>query len=911
VSLAVGARLGPYEIVAPLGAGGMGEVYRARDTRLKREVAVKVLPSDVSSDPKALARFESEARAVAALSHPNILAIFDVGDANGTRYAVTELLDGQTLRAALARGPLGVRRILEIAEPVAQALAAAHENGIIHRDIKPENIFLTRDGHVKVLDFGLARHGPPPSGNETGSPTVEKLTGPGVVIGTVVYMSPEQARGGIVDHRTDQFSLGIVLYEMLAGQRPFVRDSAAETLTAIIREEPEPLERAAPGTPAPIRFLVERLLTKEPEGRYDSTHDLARDLTTWKLHPSGTSGEAISAAEVDAGKASRLRRRVPAWALGAAAALAVAFGLLLGTRFRKAVPPNPSPVRLSLSFPPDAALLSTVNTNPLALSPDGKTLVYVYAINRLFVRSLDCEEIKPIPGTEGAVSPFFSPDGLWVGFFSEGQLKKVPLAGGPPIALCAIKETRGGKTAAGSWGADGTIVFNPTFFSGLQRISASGGASRPLTTVDATRFESHDFPQILPDGEHVLFQYSKGSPEATVEATVKAAVISLRTGKMRVVAEDAAYPRYLPTGHLVFTRRGSLLAAPFSLKRLEMAGLAVPMLDDLVTNRRYTNCASMAFSSEGTLVYRPRQQFQRVFVWMDRKGAVEPLPFPPGDYIDAVLSPDGGRVAAIAIEKAETTALLLGDLARGTLTRSPVEGNFVPGLAWTPDSRRLALGFTRNFAYPEKVYLLNADGSTAPELATIDTENLEEHPSSVSPDGSVLLFTAISNTASPGEGGSDIYVLPLSGERKPRPFLETKSDEAYARFSPDGRWVSYLSNESGRWQVFVRPFPGPGPKWQISTEARAAARWSHDGRELFYRQGDKLMAVDVETKPMFRAGRPRVLFEDLQLLAFYGPDPRGQRFLMVKREPAELVPAHANVVLNWFDEVKRRVPGAK
>jgi hypothetical protein len=516
----------------------------------------------------------------------------------------------------------------------------------------------------------------------------------------------------------------------------------------------------------------------------------------------------------------------------------------------------------------------------------------------LFVRRLDRDEIRLIPGTEGARQPFISPDGLEVGFFdvARGKLKKVALAGGSPVTLCDAPLPRGG-----TWGADGTIVFVPGPPWGLRRIPASGGEPGVVTTPDAAKFERHYFPQLLPDGEHVLFDLQDRNRMSN------AAVVSLRTGEQRILVKDAAYPRYLPTGHLLFTRPGTLLAVPFSLKRLETSGSPVPLLDDLETNHAGIRCAQSSFSREGTLVYVPTRHFQRTLVWVDRKGAIEQVPFPPAGYQEVALSPDGGWLAAITAEKGENAALQFGDFARGTLSRSSAEGN-VQGLAWAPDGNRVAVGFSSERTLPH-VFLQSADGSTPPERLTNEAAWQQETPSSFSPDGSLLLVNLV-NYADTTSPGYDIFVFPLGGERTLRPFLQTKFREQGARFSPDGRWVAYRSNESGRDEVYVRPFPGLGAKWQISTEGGEGPRWSRSGRELFYRQDDKMMIVDVENLPTFRPGRPRTLFEG-RFLNSYDVAPDGTRFLMIKPNPAEFGPAHVNVVLNWFEEVKRRVPGAK
>jgi len=599
-----------------------------------------------------------------------------------------------------------------------------------------------------------------------------------------------------------------------------------------------------------------------------------------------------------------------AWMVGAAVllavvlvGLAVALGLFVGSRFVRTGPPPASPVVVSLTFPLDASP-DTDNSNPLALTRDGKTLVFFGGSEgKLFVRQLNREEIKPIPGTEGAREPFISPDGLEVGFFAGGKLKKVTLAGGSPTALCDVTTQRGG-----SWGEDGTIVFVPSAMAGLWRISASGGEPRRVTTPDAAKGERHYFPQILPDGEHVLFDLVDQT------LTSHAAVVSLRTGKQRILVKDAAYPRYLPTGHLVFTRPGSLLGVRFDLNRLEVSGSPVSLLDDLTTNFTGTRQAEYTFSWQGTLAYVPSREFPRTLVWVDRKGAAEQIPFPPRGYEQVALSPDGGRIAAMAMEKGERTTLLFGDLARGTLSRSTAEGD-ISSLVWAPDGKRVGFGFAPAGAgsWLAHVFWQNADGSTPPELLTGERDLRLTSPDSFSPDGSLLLFDGYDYAdTGPANTGWDIFVLPLSGEKKVRPFLRTKSEESNARFSPDGRWVAYQSIESWRWELYVRPFPGPGARWQVSTEGGEDPRWSRSGRELFYRQADKMMAVDVETKPTFRPSRPRTLFEGRH----YGMNPYGcsydvapdGRFLMIRPDAAESGPAQVKVILNWFEELKAKVP---
>ncbi len=537
MSLGAGSRLGPYEIHAPLGAGAMGEVYRATDTRLGRLVALKVLPEGFIEDRQRRWRFEREAKLLAALNHPNIAAIHAFEEISGRHLLVMEFLEGTTLREKLGAGSISQKDAVEYALQIANGLSAAHEKGIVHRDLKPANLFVTKDGQLKILDFGLAKRTEQEGADdESSAPTASKLTEPGTVVGTLSYMSPEQVRGLPVDHRSDIFSLGAILYEMLSGRKAFKRDTSADTMGAILREDPPEFGWKVP--PA-LDHVVRHCLEKDRENRFQSAKDVAFAL-------SEGSGRARDKSAGAASSPARKRRLVVAAAITVALIIAGAFllrqGQFFSARFLATASHPDSPVRLSLTFPLDAAPQNTGNFNPLALSPDGRTLVY--AGSKLFIRSLGREEITAIPGTDGAVSPFFSPDGLWVGFFADRKLKKVPLGGGPPITLYDTKEPRGVSYGAGSWGVDGTIVFMPGFFSGLRRISASGGESRILTTVDAAGLESHQFPQILPDGEHVLFEIEKVGPNSVP----RAAVVSLGTGEQRVVETDAAYPQVSPDG---------------------------------------------------------------------------------------------------------------------------------------------------------------------------------------------------------------------------------------------------------------------------------------------------------------------------------------------------------------------------
>jgi serine/threonine-protein kinase len=900
--------LGPYEILSAIGAGGMGEVYQARDTCLGRTVAIKVLPVGASADPARRLRFEQEARAVSTLNHPHICVLHDIGREGDTEYLVMEYLDGQTLAQRLRKGALPLAQVLDLGAQIADALATAHRHGIVHRDLQPVNIMLTKAG-AKLLDFGLAKLKPPPlaAGVEVSElSTQAPATRAGTVMGTVPYMAPEQLEGKETDARTDLFAFGCVLYEMLTARRAFGGDTEASVISAIMSGEPAPLSSLQPLTPPALDRLVRRCLAKDPDDRWQHAADVAEELR-------GISQDAVATDGVRAAMPRRSRRLV--WALAAGAAALLALGLVAGLQFVhfRATPPPPFRLTLSFPVPPAAEALVTDNLNPLALSPDGRTLVYVgggaNSIYHLFVRRLDRGEIRQIPGTDWTVSAFFSPNGLGVGFFTaDGKLKKVALAGGAPTVLCDAPNARGG-----AWGPDGTIVFTPAMKSGLWRVpAATGGEPRVVTTPTAGTVARHIYPHFLPDGDHVLFTLVD-PPRPT-----RAAVVSLRTGEQRILVERASDARYLPSGHIVFMRAGLLFAVPFDLQRLEVTGAPVQVLDDVVTNLQGLGLPEYAVSQDGTLVYVPSRQLQRTLVWVDRRGAVEPLPFTSAGYQQVALSPKGERVATITIDQHETQALLIGDIARGTLSRSPAEGRF-DSVVWTPDGTRVAMGFG-----PARkatgAFWQNADLSTPPERLTSDTNLQQEWPNSFSPDGRWLLVDVYNFNAPVSSNTlNDLFVLSLIGARTLRPLLQTKAYKDAGQFSPDGHYVAYQSDESDASKlpdVSVRPFPGPGPRWQVSTDGGGLPLWSPSGRELFYWKDDKLMVVDVDgTTPTFRTGQPRVLFQGrfyqqgTNVYAVAPPD--GSRFLMIKADPAESGEAHVNVVTNWFEEVKAKVAAAK
>jgi serine/threonine-protein kinase len=883
MSLTVGTKLGPYEIQSALGAGGMGEVYRARDPRLGREVAIKVLPSAFSADPDRLHRFEQEARAAAALNHPNILAVYDIGQQDGSPYIVSELLEGETLRERLNGGALPVRKAVEYAGQIAHGLAAAHEKAIVHRDLKPENVFVTSDGRVKILDFGLAKltQREPALAGVSALPTRLPDTIPGVLLGTIGYMSPEQVRGLPVDHRTDIFAVGVTLYEMLTGRRAFERDTAPETLTAILREDVPDVHATLPQVPGALEQVLQRCVEKDPSRRFQSTQDLAFALAT-------LGGATSSSGAIALPPAARGWKRV--FVTGTAVLALAAIGTAI-TTFVRRQPANPQPVRRVTISLPDAEPLAPASLMPLALgktsiaiSPDGSRIVYVANLGgtpRLVVRDLDRFQSRTIPGTDGAYGPFFAPDGQSVGFFSRNTLKKVSLAGGDPVTVCEAR-----NATAGAWMSDGSIVFGNLYGAALVRVPAAGGAPQPV--AGGGQGKSFLSVTALPDTLSVLTDSSvSANPDANLIESV-----SLEGGGRKVVLRGGASPSYI-NGYLLFMRGGSLLAAPFDLKRLEVTGPVVPMIEGV--RMETGGYSQVAVSRDGTLVYvEGTPAWQGAPVWVGRDGVAQPIGASKQAYGGFALAPDGRRLAIVVA--GATDDVWVYEVGRGTFTRLTQEGNnYQP--VWSPDGRQIA--YQSIHGNTSTIRSRSADGTGAEtQLWSGDCGVW-----SWSPDGKSLALSCITDRTD-----YEIYVLPLEGDRKPRLFASTPFTEWGAHFSPDGRWIAYISDVSGRYEVYVRPYPGPGGQWQISTDGGEEPVWSRDGREIFYRNGVNWMAAGVKTTPQFSAEPPKLMFTGpyVNVPGFsYDVAPDG-RFVLIKG--AEETPVtHLNLVLNWFDELKRRV----
>jgi Tol biopolymer transport system component len=840
-------KLGPYEIVAPLGAGGMGEVYRAHDTRLDRDVAVKVLPPALAQDPDALTRFEREAKAVAALSHPNILAIHDVGAHDGLVYAVTELLDGETLRERVAAGPLPLRKVIDTAVQIAHGLAAAHGKGIVHRDLKPENVFVTTDGRVKILDFGLAKPAPTIApGGATAAATMAEGTTPGTVVGTVGYMSPEQVRGQTVDHRTDIFAFGAVLYEMVSGRRAFKRDTPADTMSAILSADPPELTSAASGVPPALDRIIRRCLEKNPGERFHSAHDLGIALETI----SSVSTDASSPGAMTS--SSRPRARTALAALGLVMVGAAASAALLMMR----APAPAATWRLSV-LPPDGMLV----TGGIALTRDGRLLAFTAAgddgVTRLYLRPLDAPDARVLRGTEGALDPFWSPDGRALGFFADGQLKRVNVAGGDPQILASVPDPRGG-----SWSADGTIIFAP-HGDGIYRVPSSGGAPVLVTKLDAARQEfSHRWPEFLPDGRHFLFM-NRRAAQTGRDDRLMLAIASLDDTRPKLLAPADSSAVYA-SGHVVFLRGRTLFAQPFDVDRHALTGDPAPLVEQAWRDPDTDGHIALAASAGGVLAYRSGTAYDSRLEWLDRQGRSLGALSVSG-VTDARISPDGRLLAASAIEhKTNIAHLWITDVQRGTSQRFPGTLNTSTPI-WSPDGRRLAFSDDRAGSFDIFIASARGGGAHSPVAQTPDWE----YPESFSPDGRLLLFHRMDAVSK-----RDLWVQPLEPGAAARPLVKTDADEYNGDFSPDGRWFAYTSRESGRNEVYVQPYPPTGPRWQISTAGGEEPRWRGDAREIFYLAPDNhMMSVAIDGAGAdLQVGKPAALFRARFARMSYGRD---------------------------------------
>jgi Tol biopolymer transport system component len=884
----LGRQLGHYQVQSLVGVGGMGEVYRALDTRLNRTVAIKVLPPHLAERPEPRERFDREARTIASLSHPHICTLFDVGHEEGLDYLVLEYLEGETLALRLAKGPLPIEQVLRYAIEVADALDKAHRKGIAHRDLKPGNVMLTKNG-AKLLDFGLAKL--KQQGAPAGVPAAQLatlnhgVTMEGTILGTLQYMAPEQVEGKVeqIDGRTDIFAFGALVYEMATGKRAFEGASNASVIGAILKDTPPAMSATQPLTPPGLDRAVRKCLAKDPDERWQNAKDLCDELR-W-IAESGSTSHASTRATAPAP-----RRRIVVAA--AAAVLAAAIAALAVWSLKSPPAPPAAPLaRIRLPLPPGETLVATESYSPLALSPDGTRLVYVIkhaGVPQLYMRTIDALDFTAIPGTEGGAGPFFSPDSQWIGFSSAGERKlmKVFVGGGAPQKVCDTL-----TIMEGSWGADGKIVLGGDSGGGLYAVSAAGGEPQALTTVDTAKGEvAHRWPEFLPDGKEFLFSILR-SGEGSDEADI--VVQSLATGERKALGQKGLRPRYVAPGYLVYLRGGTLMAAPFDRSHLQVTGPAVPMETGI---RNTTDgAAPYSVSSLGWLAYVPEGAPLRL-VWVDRTGMVEPIAAPPQVYTFPRLSPDGSQIAVLVVT-ATNREIWLHDLARSTPTRFATEGQ-PDWPMWTPDGKRVTFTSTRNGR--RNLFWKPVDGSGSEERLT--TSDSTQVARSWSAEGRILVITE----------DDGIAVLSMEAGH-PTKKVDAPVGAGWARLNPDGRWLAYAVKEGTRTEIYVQAFPGPGRRLRISDEGGTEPVWNPNGRELFYRQGDKMMAVDIATDPDLIAQKPRVLFESADMLRVsttpnYDVTRDGQRFLMVQRT-AQSAP-QLTVVLNWFDELKRRVPAA-
>ena len=878
--LTAGTKLGPYEVLSPLGAGGMGEVYRARDTRLGRYVAIKVLPQHLRENAEVHARFEREARTISSLNHPHICTLHDVGREGDVEYLVMELIDGETLAQRIAKGPLPVAEALKLGVQIADALDRAHRAGIVHRDFKPGNVMLTRSG-AKLMDFGLARPtgmAGPGSGSGvsiphlTQSPTVASpLTAEGAIVGTFLYMSPEQLEGKETDVRSDLWALGCVLYEMVTGRRAFEGKSQASLIGSIMGTEPPPIATLAPMTPPALEALVRGLLAKDPEERIQTAHDVKLQLT-WLAQAGSQSGVAAPVV------ARRRSRREPiAWGAAALAVAAAAF-FAWRTGAGDAGGATADAIRFTIPVPPSVSSMSMPRVSPdgrvVALSAQdsaGRTMVWVRPLNSLASNAL--------PGTEGAAAPFWSPDSRYLGFVAGGKLKKIAISGGPATVICDAP-----SGSDGSWGKGDVILFDGGGSDPILRVSAAGGVAS--TAIPGDSVAQVGWPAFLPDGKHFFFSRIGNS------GTSEIATASLGDTAFRRLEITGSRVEYSPDGYLMFARDRTLMAQRFNAGSMKLEGEPFPVAEDLpVANNALAN---FTVSRNGVLVYRSTGEVKNRLVWLDRTGRELSEVAPAADFRGPALSPGGDRVAIRLREaNSENLDLWVMDLSRGTSTRFTFDPKQDGNPAWSPDGSRIA--WTTAVGDSDAIAIKSSTGMGQSQViakiggasAVLDWSR----------DGRYLLYQYLTPT-----NAMDVFAVPASGEGPSETVVSSPFRDTRARFSPDGRWIVYESNESGRAEVYVVPFRGTSGKWQVSTRGGSDPFWSRDGREIFYLSPDRqLMAVPVTSGESFVPGTPQPLFrvqvESGLRRNVYDVSPDGQRFLFLLTAGEASTPM--TVVVNW------------
>jgi serine/threonine-protein kinase len=930
MSLTPGTRVGAYEILSLIGVGGMGEVYRARDPQLSRNIALKLLPDAFASDPERLARFGREAQVLAALNHPNIAQIYAIETSGATRALVMELVEGETLAERIAKGPLPIDEALAVAKQITEALEAAHEQGIIHRDLKPANIKLREDGAVKVLDFGLAKLTEPAVASAaqagsllTQSPTITSpamMTGVGMLLGTAAYMSPEQAKGRPADKRSDIWAFGCVLYEMLTAKRAFEGEDVSDTLASVLRGEPDwsvlPI-----GLPPAVTTLLRRCVTKDRRHRIGDASTV-RFLLDEPIGL-GTAQSTFSIADTSSVRGSPgLRRSRVAIALGmfVTGAAVTAVGVWFLTR---PTVEHRQPVRFA--FMPPASqplnLLTNPGDRPIAITPDGTQIVYragSFASSvaaQLVVRPLDQLEPRVLSSIPPPFrDPFTSFDGRWVGFSTDTEIRKVSISGGPATVVCRVN----GIVHPATWGPDDTIIFASSLPGGaisLLRVPAAGGEPTVLSKPDQEHGEvAHTYPSWLPGGHAILFTIRHDAPSQPANSDI--AVLDLRTGQHKIVVRGGSQAQYVDSGHLVYAATGTLSVIRFDLARLEAVGDPIALTEAIATGARGE--ASFAISPNGTLVYVPGdangpQGGRLSLVWVDRQGREEPIDAPPRAYMYPRISPDGARVALDVRD--QENDIWIWDLKQKTFDRLTVNPGADRAPVWTPDGKRILFSSQRaGVTGGGNIFWQSADATGTAERLTMSTNT--QYPTSISPDGTRVVLRE-----DDPKTGRDVRVLVLDGAWKTESLIQTAFNEENADISPDGNWIAYQSNESGLSQIYVRPFPKvDAARWPISPAGGSRPLWARNGRELFYLDGaDMLTAVPIHTVPTFRAGTPVRLFSTRyavpQNLRTYDASADGQRFLMIKERSSDQTGSGTNtgmiVVANWSEELKARLPTGK
>jgi serine/threonine protein kinase len=892
MALTPGTKLGPYEIQSPLGAGGMGEVYRAKDTRLERTVAIKILPAQFSADPVRKQRFEREAKTISSLNHPHICVLYDVGHQDGIDYLVMECVEGETLAKRLEKGPLPLEQVLKYGEQIADALDKAHRSGVMHRDLKPGNIVLSPTG-AKLLDFGLAKPVSPLASGMTLTADTPRaaMTEEGTIVGTFQYMSPEQVEGKELDGRSDIFSLGAVLYEMVTAQRAFEGKSQLSVASAILEKEPASISSIRPMTPPALDHAIGHCLAKERDERWQSAHDLFLELK-WVGQLSAQTARPESKPQKGHG-----------WVIWLAAMVVAGSGLLVVGYFRRPEPPTQL-IRASLPPPAEAAYTSLSSlSGSVAISPNGRFLVFAAQAKgnrpQLWVRALDTVVSRPLDETQDGFAPFWSPDSQWIAFFSGGKLKKVEASGGPVETLCDAPLGRGG-----TWNQEGFIVFSPNLSQPLFEIAAAGGTARPLTQMDASRQEvSHRWPTFLPDGKHYIFFVRAATPEAT---GIYGGVLG--SDKHTLMIASSLNGVYAEPGYLLSMRGNTLMAQPFDVKRMQVTATAVPVAAG-ISVMPSINSGSFSVSQTGMLVYSSEAAvIGRELSWFDRQGKQLAKLGSPEYASYPELSPDGKRLAIrLFTQPGGSFEVWVYDLARSVHARESFTALTAVAPVWSPDGLQLAYSHSVPEVSGDHMYVLNVGGTGKEELLEHPfLEALANYPSSWSSDGDLLLFDRQDKS-----GKISVWVLPIKGGRKPYPFLETQFNVQMAKFSPDGRWVAYVSNDSGKDEVYVSPFPGPGARVQVSAGGGTQPRWRKDGRELFYLSPEsKMMAAEVIAGAQdFRAGTVRSLFALNGLGAvpgyLYDVTSDGQKFLVIQ-DLLHSSTTPLTLVVNWDAELKKK-----